>query len=155
MSKVQIFNSPLETSMRILVILSSFRDVRSDLDRLVYIDYFLVHSSDLKDGPGSIHPPSPFRAGELAVKRDILKQGLQILHKKGLVEVSFDEGGIFYRANGSGQKIVTNWNTSYGSKLKDISSWLAGELRELSDDNFKKYISKNAQGLNVEFFKKR
>ena len=155
MSELQVFNSPLEVGIRILVVLNAFRETANDLDKLVYMDYFLIHSGDLKDGPESIHPPSPFRVGELAVKRDILKKSLQILHKKSLVDVIFDKKGIFYKSSESGTELVDGLVSTYCDKLKDRAFWLASKFKDSPESDFRQYISDNTENLNFEFFKKR
>ncbi|WP_306800327.1 ABC-three component system middle component 2 [Endozoicomonas sp. YOMI1] len=60
------FNSPLETGVRSLAILVAAHPVAFDLERLVEMDYLVVHSGDA-DGPESIHAALPMRAGELLV----------------------------------------------------------------------------------------
>ena len=62
--KIEPFNSPLETGLRSLAILEAAFPNRYDLQRLVEMDYLVVHSADV-GGPESLHAPLPLRAGEL------------------------------------------------------------------------------------------
>ena len=69
------FNSPLETGIRSLAVLVAAYPEPFDLERLVEMDYLVVHSGDA-DGPYSLHAPLPMRAGELLVRRGLIEKGL-------------------------------------------------------------------------------
>ena len=61
------FNSPFEAGVRSLAILVAAFPEAYDLQRLVEMDYLVVHSGDV-NGPASLHAPLPMRAGELLVR---------------------------------------------------------------------------------------
>jgi len=63
-----LFNTPIESGLRTLILLAVAAPEGCDLARLVIYDYLLVHSSDVDGGPESIHPPSLFRSGEFLVR---------------------------------------------------------------------------------------
>lgn len=73
------FNSPLETGLRSVAILAEACPDEFDLQRLLYLDYLVVHSSDA-DGPTSLHPNTPLRNGELLVRRGLIERGLPQPH---------------------------------------------------------------------------
>src|SRR6266542_2221488 len=93
-----VFNSPLEIGLRVLYLLNELLPNGCDLQRLVYYDYILVHSSDVPDGPKSIHPSIPHRTTEILIKRELVKKGLTLMHSKQLVDSVFDSTGISYKA---------------------------------------------------------
>ena len=64
MKSSSVFNSPVELGLRALMLLAESHPKPLDIQRLVILDYLLVHSGDLEGGPESLHPPSPLRAGE-------------------------------------------------------------------------------------------
>jgi len=72
------FNSPLETGVRSLAILVAAYPASFDLQRLVEMDYLVVHSGDA-GGPKSLHAPLPLRAGELLVRRGLIEKGLLLI----------------------------------------------------------------------------
>lgn len=72
------FNSPLETGIRSLAILAAGHPVTFDLQRLVEMDYLVVHSGDA-NGPESLHAALPLRAGELLVRRELIEKGLLLM----------------------------------------------------------------------------
>lgn len=60
---INLFNSSLETGVRSLIILVAAFPIAFDLQRLIEMDYLVVHSGDV-DGPSSLHAPIPMRIGE-------------------------------------------------------------------------------------------
>lgn len=52
------FNGPLEAGIRAVSILGAAYPQTYDLQRLVALDYLLVHTGDI-DGPDNLHPPTP------------------------------------------------------------------------------------------------
>lgn len=53
----------------------------------------MLHSGEM-DGPPSVHPSLPTGPGELAMKRQLLEQGLVVLMRAGLADVRADDGGL-------------------------------------------------------------
>lgn len=43
----KLFNSPLEIGLRTLYVLNEFVDRPVSIDKMIYYDYFLVHSGDV------------------------------------------------------------------------------------------------------------
>ena len=77
------FNSPLETGIRSLEILVAAYPEAFDLERLVEMDYLVVHSEDA-DGPESLHAALPMRAGELLVRRGLIEKGILLMMNNDL-----------------------------------------------------------------------
>ena len=69
----RLFNTPIESGLRMLILLADAAPTGCDLQRLAIYDYLLVHSDDVTGGPPSLHPPSPFRSGELLVRGELLQ----------------------------------------------------------------------------------
>src|SRR5664279_6023945 len=92
------FNSPLETGIRSLAILAAAHPASYDLQRLVELDYLVVHSGDA-DGPKSLHAPLPLRAGELLVRRSLVERGVLLVVSRHLATRSVSSDGIEYAAS--------------------------------------------------------
>ena len=60
--------------------------IECDLQRLIQYDYLLVHSSDVPDGPPSIHPANPYRSSELHVRRQMIEKGIAMMLSKSIIE---------------------------------------------------------------------
>lgn len=119
---MRALNSPLEVGVRALVLLAASFPQPLDLAHLVYLDYAMLHSGDM-DGPPSVHPSLPAGPGELAMKRQLLEQGLVVLIRAGLAEVQADDGGLVYQASEEGPGFLDLLEAPYVSVLRERARW--------------------------------
>lgn len=127
-----IFNSPLEAGLRSLFLLAAAGRRAFDVQRLVYLDYALVHSADL-GGPPSIHPIAPGQRGELLVRRELLQEGLALMRSRELVEQRFQRTGIVFAATRVGRHVAKEFESTYAADLRDRAAWVVGQFGALSD----------------------
>ncbi len=133
------FNGPLEAGIRAVSILGAAYPRTYDLQRLVALDYLLVHTGDI-DGPSNLHPPTPMHSAELLVRRKLVEQSLMLMMTRDLVvrEVTLD--GIKYGAGENAATFLTSVSSSYLQALRDRATWLVSDLGDLSDDAFKRVM---------------
>src|ERR1041385_6947847 len=124
MNGITVFNNPIESVLRSLVLLVETYPATLDLQKLVYLDYLLVHSADA-DGPESLHPPTPQRDGEVAVRRDLIEQGLHLLLVRGLADRRATIKGFEYVALDSAGVVIASLETEYSQQLRDRATWVA------------------------------
>lgn len=146
----RLFNSPLEVGLRTLIVLTEVGQ-SCDLQRLTIYDYLLLHSGDLKDGPESLHPPSPFRSGELLVKRVIIEKGLSLLCTKGLTDRSFDDTGIKYAATEVARPFLDYFDSNYARRARSIATWIGSTFQNLDDQELQTVIGKQFGQWGSEF----
>jgi hypothetical protein len=123
-AKPQLFNGPLETGVRSVVLLHAASPRAYDLTHLTWLDHLVVHTHDLPGGPPSLHPDIPQRSGELIVRRSVVEEGLKLMARLHMVEEQYTEKGIFYAATEEAALFVQLMRTEYGKALKDRASWL-------------------------------
>lgn len=130
------FNGPLEAGMRAVSILGAAYPRTYDLQRLVALDYLLVHTGDV-DGPANLHPPTPMHSAELLVRRKLVEQSLLLMMTRDLVVREVTSDGIKYGAGENASTFLTSVSSSYLQALNDRAIWLVSAFGDLSDDAFK------------------
>lgn len=138
-----LFNSPLETGIRSLAILTSLFPKAADLQRLVYLDYLSLHSGDV-NGPSSLHAALPLRSGELTVRRQLLEQGLLLMMTRGLVDMNASKEGFLYKASESAAPFLGLLTASYIKDLRVRTEWVA--------DNYGEATLEELHALEKNFF---
>lgn len=138
-----LFNTPVESGLRSLFVLTAVYPQQCDLQRLVVYDYFLVHSADVAGGPFSLHPAAPLRTGELLVRRNLIESGLRLLIHKGLVGKEYVPTGIYYAATNLGRPFLSYFQTRYANRCREISEWIAVQFQSLTDEELKDFINEN------------
>lgn len=130
------FNGPLEAGIRAISILGAAYPETYDLQRLVALDYLLVHTGDI-NGPENLHPPTPTHSAELLVRRKLVEQSLLLMMTRDLVEREVTPDGIKYGAGENAATFLSSVSSSYLVALKDRAAWLVEALGGLSDEQFK------------------
>jgi hypothetical protein len=145
------FNTPVETGIRTLVLLTKCAPDSLDINRLVLLDHGLLHSADF-GGPQSLHPSLPLRSGELGVKRRDLELGLRVMIRAGLVEVIPQDDGIYYRASDGAGNFLALLEAEYAIELSERASWVVSTLGSLrTDTDLREYMTRTVGHWIVEF----
>lgn len=126
-------NSSLEVGVRVLMILTRAYPERLDVNRLVLLDHGVLHSADL-GGPDSLHPPLPVRAGELGVKRTAIEEGLQVMIRAHLVEMTVGDSGIGFVAGDDAYSFVSVLESDYARTLQERVDWIFERFTNISED---------------------
>lgn len=131
-----LYNSPLETGIRAVIVLEHLRPVSADLPEMVLFNHVVVHTGD-HGGPTSLHTDLPDRKGELLVRRRLVEESLRLMQRCHLVVEEHDPEGIFYRAADEAAAYVDLLETPYSEHLKRCSAWIGEEVRLHSKAGFK------------------
>lgn len=149
----EIFNTPIEVGLRLLFVIK-FSNKSLDLQRLIYYNYILIHSSDIPNAPKSLHPDFPNRSCEIYVTRNIIQKGLLLLVKKGLVEMVYSKKGIQYKSNKLSDAFLIQFESAYASELLKRASWVSKQFDSFTDKQLSDYINENVGVWGSEFIKK-
>jgi len=142
------FNSPLETGVRSLAILVAAFPIAFDLQRLVEMDYLVVHSGDA-NGPPSLHAPLPFRTGELLIRRGLIEKGLLLMMSRGLIQRIPKSDGFNYLARETAAPFMSSLTSNYSRQLMERAYWAVKgfenipteEIRRITHHLFEKWSS--------------
>ncbi len=145
-----LFNSPLETGVRAVVVLNAAYPKAFDLSQITWFDHLVVHTSDI-GGPKSLHPDVPCRSGELSVRRSLIEESLTLMHRLHLVNVLADERGIVYQASDEAYPFVELMRSKYAFDLKARSDWLVENFCNMDKEQMKKLITDKMGRWNIEF----
>ncbi len=143
-------NSPLEVGMRVLVLLAQAFPSRIDINRLVLLDHGLLHSADL-GGPASLHPPLPIRSGELGIRRRTIEDGLEVMVRAGLVEMSTGDSGIEFWASETAEGFLRLLVSDYAGALQERASWVTSHFFVLDDEELRTQMKQVSQHWSEEF----
>lgn len=140
-TRTRVFNTPFETGVRSVLLLTSAFPGELALDQLTALDHLVVHTGDLPDGPDSLHPPESARAAEMLVRRSLVDAGLKLMACKGLVQMRATPDGFRYRAGDDAGSFVDLLSSSYASELKERADWLAANIVALPPEEFEDIVA--------------
>ncbi len=145
-------NGPLEVGIRVLMILTQAFPAELDLNQLVLLDHFVLHSRDV-GGPESLHPALPIRAGEIAAKRESIEAGIGLLLRLHLAEIAVGmNGGVRFLAGDGALHFVGVLGSSYSHRLRDRVGWVLGSFfPDLDEANLRRQTKAIFDSWSEEF----
>jgi hypothetical protein len=146
-----LFNSPIEIGLRTLVMISNKSNIKYDLDRLVIFDYFILHASDLDCDRWNLHPSLPHRSSEIIIRRKLIQEGLDILVSKGLVDIIYDEEGLFYKSNEMTDIFINLLKSEYFLSLQSQCVWVINKCGGVSTNQLNNLVNEKIQLWGGEF----
>lgn len=144
------FNTPLEAGLRVLTILVESHPSSMDLQKLVFLDYLMLHSADV-EGPESLHPPTPHRAAELVLRRQLLDSGALLLESRGLLSRHFDSSGFLYEATELAGSFVMSLSAPYTRSLRERAKWVVNAFGTETTESLGRFFSQNLDRWGGEF----
>lgn len=154
--KPSLFNSPLETGIRALVLLEALYPRTCGLTEMTWFDHLVVHTADLDgvDGmqpPSSLHPALPGREGELYVRRSLVEESLHLMHQAHLVDVQYREDGVYFAASEDAPGFLNLLQAPYTVELKDRARWIAEQFSGLEIAEIESLVRKKIGRWTAEF----
>lgn len=146
-----LFNSPLEIGLRSAAILAEAYPEQLDIQQLVILDYFVVHSDDLPAGPPGLHPQTPHRGGELLVRREVIQDGLKLYASRNLVEQHYSPAGRRYSATESTAALLDSLHASYAGRLRERAQWAWNEFGRASLADLQRIVAEHLGEWGAEF----
>lgn len=131
------------------ILVAAFPEV-FDLQRLVEMDYLVVHSGDA-DGPKSLHAPLPLRAGELLVRRGLIEKGLILMMSRGLVQRIPAEDGFGYLAAETAGPFIASLEAEYTRKLNSRAEWAVNRFQDVSTDEIRRITHRLFERWSSQF----
>lgn len=148
---VSPFNGPVEIGLRALCVLTTAFPAAYALQRLVVLDYFLVHSDDIEGGPAGLHPRTPHRGGEILVRRGVIQDGLTLYESRGLIERVYKDGGISFAATDKSADFLDTLSTEYLAGLRDRADWVVDSFGALDDAELDAMVRDHIGTWGAEF----
>jgi hypothetical protein len=149
-SSNHLFNGPLETGVRAVVVLNAVFPLQLDLTDLTLLDHLVVHTADV-DGPASLHPKLPQRTGEMLVRRRLIEQGVNLMRRFQMISVQPLQEGIFYQATEDASAFAELMRSEYAEQLKIRAKWLAENVCVLGSKGMSDLAKEKLGRWSIEF----
>lgn len=145
------FNGSVEVGLRALCVLAAAFPEAYSVERLTVLDYLVVHSDDVPDGPRGLHPRTPYRSGEILARRGVIQEGLLLYQSRGLVERQFIPAGFYYAATDRSAAFLDALEASYVGDLRDRAAWVIAHHAELDDAALNTLVTDHIGEWGAEF----
>ena len=111
-----LFNTPFETGLRILLALYSMYPQAATLDRLTAYDFIAVYGKDFGVTENNLNGINSFNFSELSTRRSICSKGIKEFALDGLIDVQQSKTGFKYKISKAGKVYVEALNSDYAKQ---------------------------------------
>lgn len=113
-----IFNTPFEVSLRILIVLNVTR-ARLSVDRISALDFISIYGKDFGVSEYNLHGDNDYRFSEYASKREIISHAVKNLVLAGYI-LPHCNSGFIYSISKSGRSFCSSLNDEYAEDYTAI-----------------------------------
>lgn len=139
-----LFNTPFETGLRAMLILSTIRSSGMTIDRLSAYDFMTIYGKDFEVSDRNLHGDNSYSFSELSSKRVMCSEGVKMFVLDGLIAVNRTEGGFLYKLTPAGRKYIGVLESDYKEQYLSIAQNVHKKYARRSDSTILKEISGKA-----------
>lgn len=140
--KNNLFNSPFEMSLRILIMLDEYGDKCAE-DRIMAYDFMACYSTEFEIKDVNLHGNNALKFAELVSRRQLVSEAIKELVIKGLLIV--EVGELFsYSISDLGQKCVHKMESPYALEYRNIIKSINKLYSEKSDTELLNMIQRKS-----------
>lgn len=116
-NKQSVINSPLETELRILLLLSQATVWPLSLEVITDIDFMAVYGKEFGLSSFDLHGENKYKFGQLAAKRALAEEAIKRLVRLGLIEACLQDG-YKYMITQEGTEIIEKMNDGFSEDYR-------------------------------------
>lgn len=139
-----LFNTPFETGLRAMLILSTIRSSGMTIDRLSAYEFMTIYGKDFEVSDRNLHGDNSYSFSELSSKRVMCSEGVKMFVLDGLIAVNRTEGGFLYKLTPAGRKYIGVLESDYKEQYLSIAQNVHKKYARRSDSTILKEISGKA-----------
>ncbi|HMM00530.1 MAG TPA: hypothetical protein PKC96_04225 [Bacilli bacterium] len=141
----KIFNTDLEISLRILILLYVSKKSHS-VDTITALDLFTTYGKNYNLLESNLHGDSSYSFSEIASRRKLITQALKTLVTKGMIKPLKNQYGFLYQINNHGIWVCENMEGDYFNKYVQSLSTVIRKTSNMSETELVNYATKSAVG---------
>lgn len=115
-----IFNSPFEVSLRVLLILNEYEDKYLTSDIITVVDFISVYGASFGISKTNLHGDSLFKFSEFAARRQLVQQSIKMLVVKDMFTVNCNENGFTYSITNNGIRYCNSLESDYANIFREM-----------------------------------
>ncbi len=129
-----LFNSPFETSLRILLLLSVNDNKYYSLEKILCIDFITCYSEDYGFNHHNLHGINHYKLSEISNRRKLIQTSIKDLVVKGLITPIINNGYIFAISK-QGENYINSLTSTYSREYKEIALDVINKYGKEDDEN--------------------
>ena len=142
-----LYNTPFETEIRVLLILYAIRPRSISADRIAAYDFIAIYGQDFGITDFNLHGNSLYTFSEFPSKRKLIAQGIKEAALDGMITVKQADSGFHYQINKTGITYIKSLENTYSKQYLDSVKTVHQIYGRKSDMNLMTEI--NTKAINA------
>jgi len=113
-----VFNTPFEISLRVLLILEASVSNPLTVDMITAADFITVHGKEFGVHDNNLHGDNVYKFSEFTVRREMVKAATKSLGLDSLITVRYLAHGFAYALTASGAEYCKKLSCSYAKEYR-------------------------------------
>lgn len=144
-----LFNTPFEISIRILLLLSAYAQPIT-VERILITDFISTYGKDFGITENNLNGDNSYRFSEFIARRELVKQAVKKLVLQRLIKPEGSKLGFIYTLTEDGRNLINEFVSSYAEKYVPTAKLAEEYLRDKKETEMLKLINEGAQTFEGE-----
>lgn len=93
----ELFNTPFETSLRVLLLLETEARTDFSINMIAGVDFASLYGKSFNISEMNLHGDNLFKFSEFATRKELTRDGMDLLVRRGFVDVRPTKNGFIYQ----------------------------------------------------------
>lgn len=135
----ELFNTPFETSLRVLLLLETEARTDFSINMIAGVDFASLYGKSFNISEMNLHGDNLFKFSEFATRKELTRDGMDLLVRRGFVDVRPTKNGFIYQISHKGKEFSRQLDTKYS---KDYRRQVTLALKHFSGDSEQSILNK-------------
>ena len=114
----ELFNTPFETALRVLLLLESEARTDFSINMIAAVDFAALYGRSFAFSGMNLHGDNLFKFSEFATRKELTRDGMTLLVRRGFVDVNPTKNGFIYCISARGKEFSRQLDTRYAKEYR-------------------------------------
>ncbi len=144
-----LFNTPFEISIRVLLLLSAYSQPVT-AEHILITDFITTYGKDFGITENNLNGDNSYRFSEFIARRELVQQAVKKLVLQRLIRPKGSKLGFVYALTDEGNNLIQEFVSSYAEKYLPTAKLAAEYLNGKKETEVLKLINERAQTFEGE-----
>lgn len=113
-----MFNTPVETALRLLLLFETESRYDFTANMVAAVDFAALYGKSFGLSDVNLHGDNLFKFSEFAARQALAKEGINLLVRRGLVDVNSSEKGFTFHISSAGRELAAELEMPYADDYR-------------------------------------
>lgn len=151
----ELFNTPFETALRVLLLLETEARKDFSINMIACVDFAALYGKSFDISEMNLHGDNLFKFSEFATRKELTRDGIAFLVRRGFVEVKPTRNGFIYQISPDGlefsQRLDTKYSYDYRRQVSLALQQFSGDTEQIILNKINKLAVASLEKEEISF----